>query len=508
MDYSNRFMALFDGFDGAHGQTKIGEDNYGIGKQKADSRIVRLPLTVDLVKDHLAGRLGVGSVPIKSNNRCSFGAIDIDVYEGFDHKALDDKLQETGITGVVCRSKSGGAHVFFFFKKEIPAVVFKEKAAEIAAYLGHGGCEIFPKQDELLAERGDVGNFINLPYFNADETMRMAIKPDGSYATLKEFIELAESRVLDPHAFASTPLGRETPKELKSYPPCLENLFLQGIPEGMRNEVMAFSCVVAKKEAGDAWKPRLAEINTTYCNDPVDQKELDAVAQSYEKKEYGYSCNKEPFKSRCNRSLCRRRKYGIGSNTQSADITSLSVLKSDPPVWFLDVDGKRLELQSTKQLQVQAEFQRACMEQLHKLPPMMKQEDWNLLLGALLSEVIEIDVDEEMTNKGTFKHLLREFCTQGQKALQPVEINLGKPWTESGMTYFCIEHLFDFLESKRFDAYTKGQVQQRLKELNGGKSSMQKRWGINETRVRVWCVPAYDEIELPEVESNLEEIPF
>ena len=508
MDYSNRFMALFDGFDGAHGQTKIGEDNYGIGKQKAESRIVRLPLTVDLVKDHLAGRLGVGSVPIKSNNRCSFGAIDIDVYDGFDHKALDQKLQETGITGVVCRSKSGGAHVFFFFKKDIPARVFKEKAAELAAHLGHGGCEIFPKQDELLAERGDVGNFINLPYFNAEQTMRMAIKPDGSYATFEEFLDLAESRVLDPHAFASTPLGRETPKELKSYPPCLENLFSQGIPEGMRNEVMAFSCVVAKKEAGDAWKPRLAEINTTYCDDPISQKELDAVAHSYEKKEYGYSCNKEPFQSRCNRASCRRRKYGVGSNTQSADITSLSVLKSDPPIWFLDVDGKRLELQSTKQLQVQAEFQRACIEQLHIIPPVMKNEEWFKIVGSLLEDVVAIDVDEEMTNKGTFKRYVREFCTESQAAKVPVEINIGKPWTEFGFTYFLIEHLFDFLEGKKFDAYSKGQVQERLKEINGNRSSTQRRWGPHEKRIRVWCVPEYEEIELPEITEKVEDIPF
>ena len=508
MDNSNRFMALFSGFDGAHGQTRIGDDNYGIGKQKADSRIVRAPLTVELVNDHLAGRLGVGSVPIKSTNRCSFGAIDIDVYEGFDHKALDQKLKEAGFKGVVCRSKSGGAHVFFFFEKDIPAPVFKDKAAELAAYLGHGGSEIFPKQDELLVERGDVGNFINLPYFNAKETMRMAIKPDGSYATLEEFLDLAESRITDPRTFATTPIGREAPEELKSYPPCLEALFSQGIPEGMRNEVMAFSCVVAKKEAGDAWKPRLEEINTTYCDDPVSKRELDAVANSYEKKEYGYSCNKEPFKSRCNRGLCRRRKYGIGTGQQSAEITSLSVLKSDPPTWFLDVDGKRLELQS-KQLQNQIEFQRACMDQLHKMPPLMKQEDWQILVSSLLAELVEIEVDDAITDKGTFHNLLRQFCTEHEKAKSCDEVTLGKPYFEDQKIFFQFDDLYEYLIERKFESYTKGQIQQRIKEINGGKSSVQKRWGKRFDRIRVWFVPdVYDEYEPEKLDEPTSEIPF
>jgi hypothetical protein len=28
--------------------------------------------------------------------------------------------------------------------------------------LGYEGCEIFPKQTEILVERGDTGNFLNL----------------------------------------------------------------------------------------------------------------------------------------------------------------------------------------------------------------------------------------------------------------------------------------------------------------------------------------------------------
>ena len=64
---------------------------------------------------------------------------------------------------------------------------FRDKAVEIAAGLGHGRYEIFPKQEQVLVERGDVGNFINLPYFDHAKTLRYAViqKKDVSILRLR-----------------------------------------------------------------------------------------------------------------------------------------------------------------------------------------------------------------------------------------------------------------------------------------------------------------------------------
>ena len=61
---------------------------------------------------------------------------------------------------------------------------------QIAATLGLTGSEIFPKQIKLHLERDDVGNFLNLPYFDSEQGLRYAIKDDGTSATLEEFFEL------------------------------------------------------------------------------------------------------------------------------------------------------------------------------------------------------------------------------------------------------------------------------------------------------------------------------
>ena len=64
--------------------------------------------------------------------------------------------------------------------------------------LGTVAAKIFPKQEQILVERGDVGNFINLPYFDAKQTLRYAIKEDGEPASLEEFLDLVDARAVSP----------------------------------------------------------------------------------------------------------------------------------------------------------------------------------------------------------------------------------------------------------------------------------------------------------------------
>ena len=49
MNLDERFMAVFEGFKSAHGQTIISEERRA-GKQKAQSRTVRTPITLELIR--------------------------------------------------------------------------------------------------------------------------------------------------------------------------------------------------------------------------------------------------------------------------------------------------------------------------------------------------------------------------------------------------------------------------------------------------------------------------
>ena len=192
MTLVDRFAAAFEGSSVAHGQTTVGDVRKN-GKTEAKSFIVREPLTKHLIDSHLQGEHGVGAIPINSQNMCKFGALDIDTYP-VDHLAILKKCRRFKLPLVVCRSKSGGAHLFLFMQDWISATDMRDHLMEFAAVLGYGGCEVFPKQNKILAERGDVGNFINLPYFAADNTLRYAINQKGDELSLESFLKEIERR--------------------------------------------------------------------------------------------------------------------------------------------------------------------------------------------------------------------------------------------------------------------------------------------------------------------------
>ena len=509
-ELSQRFLDLFMGSQGAHGQTDV-LDRQKNGKQQAKYEIVREPLTVDLIQDHLDGKIGVGSIPIDETNKCRFGALDIDDYS-LDLPVLFAKVKKFKLPLVLCRSKSGGAHLFLFLSEKVAASEVRDRLAEFAAVLGWGNCEIFPKQEELLAERGDVGNFINLPYQNAQYTTRYALRKGGESLTLEEFLDAGEQSRLSAEELAGISLGGSD-DVLPKGPPCLQQLTEFGIPEGGRNNTLLNIGVYYKQAAPNDWKVLLEKHNQKYCNPPLPAREIVLIQEQLDKKEYFYTCKQEPLQGHCNKSLCRSRKFGVGDASSHVPVGGLTVVESEPPVWFIDVDGARLEL-STKQLQMQVEFQRACMEQMYKMPAKMKESDWRDLIDGLLSDATRISVPEELTQKGLFVELLETFCTSRIQAHSPEELLTGKPWTEDGVTYFQLSSLQEFLKRNNFTLYTRGQITERLKEMNSGaESDKTYRFRDNNDNwksVRVWFVPEMHrgEVDLPEVTFSPEDPPF
>jgi len=98
--------------------------------------------------------------------------------------------------------------------------------------------------------------------------------------------------------------------------------------------------------------------------------------------------------------------------------------------------------------------------------------------------------------------------------MHPEELISGKPWTDNeGFTSFTIAGLMEFLHNRRFKAFTRAQIQEILKQLNGNKEchghkAINKADGSRST-IRVWWVPAFENIDvsLPVEEIN-NDIPF
>ena len=85
----------------------------------------------------------------------------------------------------------------------------------------------------------------------------------------------------------------------------------------------------------------------------------------------------------------------------------------------------------------------------------------------MLRDATRLDAPEELTVRGQFKEILRQYCTSRIRAMEPAELKMGKPWTEKGRTMFTMAGLEEFLRQRHFDYRSRAEIQEHLKAING-----------------------------------------
>jgi superfamily II DNA or RNA helicase len=129
------------------------------------------PLTEEVIRDHLLGRLTIGVYALLQDDTCWFVAVDFDKksWES-DALAFLSMCQETGVPASLERSRSGnGGHVWIFFETPIQAAHARKLASAVLTRtmerryaLGLDSYDrLFPSQDTM--PKGGFGNLIALP---------------------------------------------------------------------------------------------------------------------------------------------------------------------------------------------------------------------------------------------------------------------------------------------------------------------------------------------------------
>lgn len=483
--FAKQFHQLFLGLERAYGKYAI-SGTKGNGKKLVGKATTLVATVTDFLwQEHLEGKNGIGIVPIRDDSNCMFGAIDVDVYEGIDLPGLAKKIHELKFPLVCCRSKSGGLHAFCFLKEPIPAGTFRTKMKEFAAGIGYGTAEIFPKQSEILAERGDIGQWINMPYFDQEKTLRYGIDKNGKKLSIQEFIDLAEKSRVSAEEFLKISL--EMSVDFSDGPPCLQFLVSHGFSAGMRNDGLFNLGVYLRKARPDTWEIDLANCNQKYMKPVLSENEIKAVSKSLRRKIYNYACSKPPICGHCNLDVCRGRLYGIGQGAFSLQLAGLTKYATTPPIWFMDIEnGGRLELLTTD-LQDQLKFQRRCIDSLNKMPPMVDRILWQNIIQGLLDKVTIIEAPVDTTAKGQMIELLEKFLTSRAQARSKDELIIGKPWTDNNRHWFRMSDLMTYLEKNRYKDMKLNQVASALKELGGEHVFVNiKGRGLN-----IWSVPEF-----------------
>jgi hypothetical protein len=325
--HAARFAALF-----------VGNPHYFIAcntkrtKDKQNTTQKRAYTIAD-VEQHLAGGLGVGISPLMPDSTCTWAAIDIDRPDDADEVdfvKIAKKIKQHSLPVVMCRTRSGGAHLYAFFTRAVPAKLARvtlhkwvDKLKPIEVDL------VTPSADYQTVEQDGtlhVSRSMNLPYWKADDTNRYAFAADGkTKLTVVQFLDVAEAARHDPGLYMDIPTD-----EHAGAPPCVVRMLADGVPAGLRNEGVTQIAIYLKRVDSKDILPRLAAINAKSVEPPLQMDELRKIAKSVgsANKDYRYKCRTEPCKSLCDSKVCLTRAHGIKPNEDETFIEGLPPIES------------------------------------------------------------------------------------------------------------------------------------------------------------------------------------
>lgn len=519
---AERFLNLFSGLERAYGRYNIPADAVPNDKGKVEGirATVKEPVTLALWEAHLSGKSGIGIIPAREDGNLRFAAIDIDVYP-LDLKALALDVARRHMPLIVCRTKSGGAHCYFFSAQPLDAATVRDNMKVYAAILGYPGVEVFPKQDRIEGE--DYGNWINMPYFGGARSMRYALSTAGEAISIDEFLATAETMqplqamsVPEPDYYEGSrmdeneaddgdvdesepeqdqheqPQRKQGSSGFGGAPPCLITLSNQGFPSGTRNNALFNLGVYAKKARPEGWQDLVKQLNERLMIPPLGDDEVIIIIKSLSRKRYFYKCKDHPIAQVCDKKVCMTREHGVGGGASVADagldFGDLTKVLTKPVMWLWDIDGEAVEF-DTADLMNQALFQAKIMELLSIWPPTIKTGMWRGLVQSRMDKLTEIAVPEDATMDGQLWEQLARFCTSRVVGNSLDELLLGKPYTDGTRSHFVSTDFLKYLSQNRFASRMNEKllyVSLRSRDLKHHRSL------IRGTMMSYWSVPAFE----------------
>ena len=188
-------------------------------------------------------------------------------------------------------------------------------------------------------------------------------------------------------------------------------------------------------------------------NPPLKSAEVQTLVKSIGKRGYDkYRCKEQPICGSCNAAKCRTKKYGVGfEDEQMPELDTLTKIKSNPPQWFLNVAGNRVELK-TEQLHNPNLFAIAVLDQANVVSPIPKAKDWREVhLKMLMQNLQEIEPLESLDPVNQIINLLYDFTVNRPQARTKEDILRKMSWTDEGHTYFRLDDFYMFCKKNSWE---------------------------------------------------------
>jgi hypothetical protein len=498
------FMNLFQSNERSHG---MWDPNV---KDRDPHITIEKAYTEKQFEDHLLGKVGLGLVPIMDDGYCWWGAIDVDAHgeeeEKVDLVSLEALIRINDLPLNLCRSKSGGAHLYVFCIEPIKAPLLRKALFKWSELLGFGGAEIFPKQAKLLRNQDgslQLGNYINLCNYDiyAKSPLRYSVD-GGKQISLEHFIDNANSRRIN-----AVSLVEMIDESHDNAPPCVRSMITNGVSSGLRNLSLYNIVIYLKRAFPETWKDKSFDMNAKIFDDPLSYTEAKKIVASASRREYHYKCKEEPCKSLCKSTICVTKKYGITPDEKdeleigkAPEFSSLKKLLTEPVKWILTIDHNELFL-STPELMDFRKIREMVAEKMTMIVPPMKNDRWQTILHKLMKDTQVLEAPDDASTPGLVRSKLREFLgkartpEKGKISKQDRQgLKLGMPVVQqedNGQKFICFRGMdfVSFLKKSRSEELKGTNLWMALR----GAGVSHKKMRIGESVIQVWYLKFDDE---------------
>ena len=186
-----------------------------------------------------------------------------------------------------------------------------------------------------------------------------------------------------------------------------------------------------------------------------------------------------------------KRKYGVGNGGAQdggthVPISSICKIETDPPIWIIDLEGERVEV-DTDTLLIQKKFQQICVEKIFKCPVTINATRWSNMINDILKNAEVIPAPPDAGVVGQFYILLEQFV--GERAISKVqdELAIGRTYHNEAKheIWFRSQDLIVYLETKRFHGTANNKIWAMLRHLGASSS----RVPCGSKIVSIWSLP-------------------
>lgn len=521
-----RFMRLFRGSELSYGV--LIPDN-GIGTARTYDKTAG----VAEFTAHLEGTMGLGICPATPEGLVYFAAIDVDNHTGTtNHQGICETVEKLKLPAIVTQTRRKGAHVYFFFPDGVQGSVLVPYLEGLTKHFKKYGdpIEVFPKQRILVG--ANKGNWINLPYFNADEGHRFAIL-ETQPISLEEFLDWAESNPATIPRATKPTRDSQDKEEIETMnhseaPPCIQRIFSGGIEEGARNNaIFALGTYLRIRGYEGDLSTALRTWNRIYFSPKLQDSHISDAARRLAGGGYNYRCSDHPLCDMCNREVCVNRAFGVRAkkeddgSTPAPIITFQGLLKvlTNPPSYKLKVGPEEgepwLVNVETDELFSFVIVRRKVFDSTGVLVPKMKDSSWEKIVASMNADRREIPAPLDAKPTAAVESAVLEFCRTAERPAvdgtpklgKPKDLLMGRPVvlldkeTKQANVYFRSQDLELHLRRKRITSHRGRELWMVLAEMGCTYDAV----SIDGSEVIAWMKPYTPFItvfEAPKVEER------